>query len=282
LTLFSAPLPLLQQYYQQQQQQQQKALSVSSSSSSTPQTPISPNSSASSLVDLYTQITACAPSPTTIRLSFRSGGMDKFYDEMAKNLQKKVWYAVAQQQQQQQLELAKKREFTTSSAGVTGILKKVEAEDKKAKDTMNEAFSDLNTLMDKARDLVTLAEKFAEKMKKAAEQQSKEEADSEQQEFDNMLVSIGLGSIVTKASAGALFHKELARQLVDFLKIPIEKEHGMMLMTDAYCLYNRARGTDLISPEDMKSACSLFDSLALELTVKKFDNSGVIVILSSK
>lgn len=31
-----------------------------------------------------------------------------------------------------------------------------------------------------------------------------------------------------------------------------------MTLVDAYCLYNRARGTDLVSPEDLYNACCLF------------------------
>jgi len=36
-----------------------------------------------------------------------------------------------------------------------------------------------------------------------------------------------------------------------------------MQLSDIYCLYNRARGTDLISPEDLIKACSLFEDLNL-------------------
>ena len=67
--------------------------------------------------------------------------------------------------------------------------------------------------------------------------------------------------------------------MADYLPRHLEK-NGMVALTDAFCLYNRARGTDLISPEDMYRACSLFDELQLNLTMKKFD-SGVIVIQSS-
>jgi ESCRT-II complex subunit VPS36 len=49
---------------------------------------------------------------------------------------------------------------------------------------------------------------------------------------------------------GALYHEELAKQLADSLQKHLAK-NGMIALTDAYCLYNRARGTDLISPEDM-------------------------------
>lgn len=57
---------------------------------------------------------------------------------------------------------------------------------------MDEAFSDLNSLMDKAKELVQLAEKYSEKFKDS------NASDEEQEQFSNMLVTMGLGSIVTK------------------------------------------------------------------------------------
>jgi ESCRT-II complex subunit VPS36 len=58
-------------------------------------------------------------------------------------------------------------------------------------------------------------------------------------------------------------------------------ESGMLTLTDAYSLYNRARGTDLISPEDMYRSCSLFNELDLVLRLKKF-KSGLIVVILKK
>jgi ESCRT-II complex subunit VPS36 len=34
-------------------------------------------------------------------------------------------------------------------------------------------------------------------------------------------------------------------------------------LTDLYCLYNRARGTELVSPDDLLQAVRLMDSLHL-------------------
>jgi ESCRT-II complex subunit VPS36 len=205
------------------------------------------------------------PLDVRLMLSFRSGGIEKFMEELERLLKQKTW--IVEQKQPE------KKAFSHTTAGVAGAIKNVEMEDKKTKAALDEAFSDLNSLMDKAREMVAIAEKFAEQLKKA-------ENEADQQEFDNMLVNMGLGSIVTKSSAGALYHQELARQLADFLQKPLERAHGMMLITDAYCLYNRARGTDLISPEDMRRACLLFEKLNISMSVKTFD-SGVVVIVSN-
>ena len=51
----------------------------------------------------------------------------------------------------------------------------------------------------------------------------------------------------------------------------------MMTVTDVYCFFNRARGTELISPEDLYRSCVLFDELQLPVRLRKFD-SGVLVV----
>jgi ESCRT-II complex subunit VPS36 len=61
----------------------------------------------------------------------------------------------------------------------------------------------------------------------------------------------------------------------------LEKVGGVMTLLDVYCLYNRARGTDLISPEDIYIACTKFAQLGLRLALKEFE-SGVKVIESGK
>lgn len=50
-------------------------------------------------------------------------------------------------------------------------------------------------------------------------------------------------------------------QLADFVKLPLEKSGGMIALVDVYCLFNRARGTELISPEDLLQACALWEKL---------------------
>ena len=48
-----------------------------------------------------------------------------------------------------------------------------------------------------------------------------------------------------------------ALQLADFLALRIDKAGGMMPLPDVYCLFNRARGAELISPDDLLTAAKL-------------------------
>uniref|UniRef100_A0A7S0NFE1 Vacuolar protein-sorting-associated protein 36 n=1 Tax=Hanusia phi TaxID=3032 RepID=A0A7S0NFE1_9CRYP len=51
----------------------------------------------------------------------------------------------------------------------------------------------------------------------------------------------------------------------------------MITLTDVYCLYNRARGIDMISPADLRKACELFEARGIRLRLHQF-RSGVVVI----
>lgn len=52
---------------------------------------------------------------------------------------------------------------------------------------------------------------------------------------------------------------------------------GMMALTDAYCRVNRARGLELVSPDDLLNACRQLAPLNLPIILRIFD-SGVMVL----
>lgn len=55
---------------------------------------------------------------------------------------------------------------------------------------------------------------------------------------------------------------------------------GMMSMADVYCRVNRARGLELLSPEDLMTACRLMSSLQLGLCLRTFDSGATVLQLS--
>nr|DAD29252.1 TPA_asm: hypothetical protein HUJ06_030720 [Nelumbo nucifera] len=69
----------------------------------------------------------------------------------------------------------------------------------------------------------------------------------------------------------------LSLRLADFVRIPLERAGGMIALIDVYCLFNRARGTELISPEDLLQACAIWEKFDVPVMLRKFD-SGVMVI----
>lgn len=80
--------------------------------------------------------------------------------------------------------------------------------------------------------------------------------------------------------AGKNYFVELAREVEKFLSSVLEKFGGMLALVDVYCMYNRARGTDLISPEDLLIACEKLTEMSEKVTLKSY-TSGVKVIQSS-
>lgn len=51
----------------------------------------------------------------------------------------------------------------------------------------------------------------------------------------------------------------------------------MMTLTDVYCRVNRARGLELLSPEDLLHASRQLGPLGLPIVLRSFD-SGVMVL----
>uniref|UniRef100_A0A0C9QMS1 Vacuolar protein-sorting-associated protein 36 n=1 Tax=Wollemia nobilis TaxID=56998 RepID=A0A0C9QMS1_9CONI len=169
-----------------------------------------------------------------------------------------------------------------SMAGVSGILRKEQEQWEETDKNLQDAFQDLNALMNKAKDMVMLAEKMRLKLLAGSSGQSGGVDDEEmgsKQEMQDWLLSVGIASPVTKETAGALYHQQLSRQLADFVKIHLERYGGMIALVDVYCLFNRARGTELISPEDLLQACAIWEKLNVSVMLRRFD-SGVMVIQS--
>lgn len=160
--------------------------------------------------------------------------------------------------------------------GVSGILRKEQETWESAGQNLQDAFQDLNALMSKAKEMMELAEKMRQKLLTNQSNSNDEEMGSKQ-DMQDLLLSVGIVSPVTKETAGALYHQQLSRQLADFVRVPVERAGGMMALVDVYCLFNRARGTELISPEDLLQACSLWDKFDVPVMLRKFD-SGVKVI----
>ena len=76
-----------------------------------------------------------------------------------------------------------------------------------------------------------------------------------------------------------LLNKIVWMQLAQCLKAPLEKVGGMMAMADVYCLFNRARGSELVSPDDLLQAVNCFPQVHAPLRLKQF-STGVLVVQS--
>ncbi|KAI8362953.1 EAP30/Vps36 family-domain-containing protein [Mortierella sp. GBAus27b] len=213
-----------------------------------------------------------------VKLSFRAGGNGAFHSLLRTAMATRAWESKPKPRpvDTPSLPLPQPTSSTPSPAirvgGISGIMRTVETNKKATDDTLSQAFQDLQGLMHKAKEMVALAETISKRLAKSNTMDNEETAT-----FKTYLLSMGIASPVTKDTAGAVFHKELARELVEFILPLVEREGGTMSLMDVYCVFNRARGVELISPKDLHTACQLFSELNLPLRLRKFD-SGLLVI----
>ncbi|KAG0082978.1 hypothetical protein BGZ92_011188, partial [Podila epicladia] len=210
-----------------------------------------------------------------VKLSFRAGGNGSFHSALKTAMATRAW------ESKPKPEVAKKpvpnsvdspTTPTLKLGGISAVMRKVETNRIETDQVLSQAFQDLQGLMDKAAEMVALAETISNRLAKSNTMDNEQTAT-----FKTYLLSMGIAAPVTKDTAGAVFHKELARELVEFILPIVEREGGTMSLMDVYCVFNRARGVELISPKDLHTACTLFLDLNLPLRLRKFD-SGLLVI----
>lgn len=255
----------------------------------------------SSRVHLYLQGPDQHGDEPATKIDFVQGGRDEFLEQVKTLLHMRDWEKVpaptptsnpgSSPALSAAAAAAAEPVFTTRKAGVGGIIRE-QVSTRAAQDKLAaEAFGDLNALMGKAREVVSVIERYATVLASKANGEGAGagsgggEGDAELQ---GLLIDMGISNPVTRVSAGSLYHQELAWQLAQFLTGGgknsgkttggmLAARGGMMTLHDTFCLFNRARGTALISPEDLLDACKVLESLQLGMRLRRFP-SGVSVV----
>ena len=213
---------------------------------------------------------------------------DEFLTKAQSAHQAKSWQQQQQQQQQQSSHTAETPAAGLASApvGIAGLQRHQQEQLKKSAEITQDASRDLEHLMTHAKEVVQIVGQYARLLQQPAGSSvgSNGAADSqvlqdEAKEMEAILQSIGMVSPVTKLSAGRMYHQELANQLAALLQAEgrLARLGGMISLTYAYCLFNRARGMELVSPDDLFTAASLMQASQHAMQLRRFD-SGVLVI----
>nr|XP_033804767.1 vacuolar protein-sorting-associated protein 36 [Geotrypetes seraphini] len=208
-----------------------------------------------------------------IKLSFREHGQIEFFRRLSEEITQRRWERTSVSQA---LPLNRGPQAGRIKAvGIVGIERKLEEKRKETDKNISEAFEDLSNLMDKAKEMVELSKSIANKIK----DKQGDITEDETIRFKSYLLSMGIANPVTRETygSGTHYHMQLAKQLARILQTPLEERGGIMSLTEVYCLVNRARGMELLSPEDLVNACKMLESLKLPLRLRIFD-SGVMVI----
>ncbi|XP_076070474.1 vacuolar protein-sorting-associated protein 36-like [Mytilus galloprovincialis] len=202
-----------------------------------------------------------------IKLSFKQSGEREFFRELSEQLQQKRW--------QQSIPQAQPTVATGRHRGIMGIERSIQQKQKATDTNITQSFQDLSKLIEKAKDMVALSKTIATKIK----DKQGDITEDETVKFKSYLLSMGIPNPVTRETHGTgdKYNTELAKELSKALMNPLKESGGIMTLTDVYCRVNRARGMELLSPEDLINACEMLEILRLPLRLKTFD-SGVMVL----
>jgi ESCRT-II complex subunit VPS36 len=164
--------------------------------------------------------------------------------------------------------------------GITSIERNIEQRLNNQDKSINESFHDLSNLMNKAKEMVQLSVTITDKLKSNQKQSQDDQDDAELNTFKSCLLNMGIiNNPVTKDSSGSKYHKHLAKEIYEALEPKIRKLGGIMLLSDAYCLLNRARGmAGLISPEDLLNACKELNRMDLKIKYLVYTQSNLHIL----
>lgn len=161
--------------------------------------------------------------------------------------------------------------------GIVGIERGILERQRVTDASISQAFQDLSKLMAKAKEMVAISQSISNKIKEKQGSITEDETI----QFKSYLLSLGIDDPVTRDSfkSNNQYFRNLAIQIAEVLESPIEEVGGMMTLTDAYCRINRARGLDLLSPEDLLEACKLMDQMNLSVVLRQFDSNVLVLQL---
>jgi len=209
-------------------------------------------------------ITLSADKPAFIQFSFKNGGCSRFSGFVNTALARRSWEthpATKRSRTDSETPLATARPLI----GVSGLLARMEAARADESAQASEALSDISALMENVRRVADTAQIVADKLHKraAGAAASAEDAPSQAGSLHGIARDFGLQNPVTRGQSGVTYIPALAREVAVFTRPKLAAAGGVLSLTDIFCLYNRARGTDLVSPHDFLLACGSMQPMQL-------------------
>jgi ESCRT-II complex subunit VPS36 len=208
-----------------------------------------------------------------LTLCFRGSRPTKDRDDFNKLLQKALDRQAWQIKERMATKQRTSNQVASRKVGVDAILSKNALRHKEAAKLTDAAFEgSSDNLLREAAELVKIITKYVSTL------ENNGEGNPEEAQLTDMLSNMGMTSALSKSDMrGNNFYELLARQLADFMLPKLKTAGGVMTLTDVYCLFNRARGTNLISPDDILAAAPLLSDIHLGMSLRSFP-SGVKVI----
>ncbi|XP_063708067.1 vacuolar protein-sorting-associated protein 36 [Culicoides brevitarsis] len=216
-----------------------------------------------------------------IKLSGKDGLDPNFVQSLYETVNSRVWEVVAidevsytpSEEAQREGEPVRRIKLRT---GIVGIERGLQEKQKQQDQNISLAFQDLNKLMTMAKDMVGISKIISAKIREKQGDISEDETIR----FKSYLMSLGVDDPVTRDSvqSDSEYLKRLAQQICEMLLDPITEAGGMMSMADVYCRVNRARGLELLSPEDLLNACKIMSG---PVKLRTFPSGSMVLQLDS-
>ncbi|KAI8122022.1 Vacuolar protein-sorting-associated protein 36 [Lucilia cuprina] len=220
-----------------------------------------------------------------IKLSGKHGVLPEFSNALRETLQAKLWDVkisssddvVNQKKEDNYQDNITRETRLRMRTGIGGIERAIEQKTKETDENIALAFQDLRVLMGMAKDMVSISRVISDKIRS----QRGEISNDETVRFKSYLLSLGIEDPVTREgfSNESEYFKSLAEQLCIMLLDPLEESGGMMSLADVYCRVNRARGLELLSPEDLLNACRLLKG---PIKLRSFPSGAMVLQLESQ
>lgn len=209
-----------------------------------------------------------------IKLSGRNGIEDSFMQSLSETVSARIWETTENDQSADNEDKPAPR--IKLRTGIVGIERSLLERQKQTDENITLAFKDLSKLMTMAKDMVAISKVISSKIRERHGDISEDETIR----FKSYLMSLGIDDPVTRdnAQSNTEYFQLLANQICEMLLDPITEAGGMMSMADVYCRVNRARGLELLSPEDLLNACHALDG---PIKLRTFPSGAMVLQLES-
>lgn len=215
----------------------------------------------------------------TIKLSFRAGGAQIFFERLKGAMIQRQWLSTnappIPTPNQETISNGSSRGIPKSMSKAVGIagLERLGMERRRNNESViKSAFEDLEALMASAKDIIALAESLSEKSQDSSAKAILHES----------VVSLGMSATKDMLGSDTLYLSELARTLAEYLTDDrvgvLKSEGGIMTLVDLWAKFNRKRnGVEMVSPADFEKATRQWEPLGLPVRLREFKN-GLLVV----
>uniref|UniRef100_A0A2H1VZU7 Vacuolar protein-sorting-associated protein 36 n=1 Tax=Spodoptera frugiperda TaxID=7108 RepID=A0A2H1VZU7_SPOFR len=222
-----------------------------------------------------------------VKFSFKDGIDQVFYKALTDAVAAKAWErpaAISSPTSVTSSNASSKPTVTPVNSkirsGIVGIERSIEEQHRATDQSISVAFQDLKKLMEKAKDMVAISKNISTKIRDKQGDISEDDT----VRFKAYLMSLGIDDPVTRDAfrSDSDYYLGLSQQISDMMVAVLMDCGGIMSLADVWCRVNRARGLELISPEDLLNACKLLQTIGAPMTLRKFPSGACVLQLNSQ